>query len=176
VLMKGPAVIIMDEPTLGIDPTGAKEFLTLIVKLSKEESITVLLSSHYLLQVQEICDRIGLFVKGKIIAIGDISSLSQQLFANEPFLIEATIQYPASSVDTNSVSHLQQKLSQIEGVKQIVVDNGQVKIFAARDIAPQVAKTIVYAGFDLLSLSRREHGLEDIYQHYFEKEEVDMSG
>lgn len=172
VLMKDPEVIIMDEPTLGIDPTGAKEFLGLIVKLSKEESITVLLSSHYLLQVQEICDRIGLFVKGKLIAVGDISSLSRQLFANEPFLIEATVQYPASGPGTNPIADLQQRLLEIAGVKQVVVENEHVKVFAARDIAPQIAKTIVLAGFDLLAFSKREHGLEDIYQHYFEKEEV----
>lgn len=171
VLMKDPEVIIMDEPTVGIDPTGAKEFLELILKLSKEDSITVLLSSHYLLQVQEICDRIGLFVRGKLIAVGDISSLSRELFANEPFIIEATVQYPLSAyADSNRVVDLQQLFAKIDGVKQVVVENERVKIFAARDIAPQVARTIVHAGLDLISLSRREHGLEDIYQRYFEKE------
>lgn len=165
VLMKDPEVIIMDEPTLGIDPTGAKEFLALIVKLSKEESITVLLSSHYLLQVQEICDRIGLFVKGKLIAVGDIASLSRKLFANEPFIIEATVDQLSP---ISRLQDLKQVLAGIEGVKQIDVENAHIRIFAAKDITAQVARAIVHTGLDLLSLSKREHGLEDIYRRYFE--------
>ena len=91
VLIKNPEVIILDEPTLGIDPKGVQEFLELIVTLSKEEGRTVLLSSHHLHQVQEICDRIGIFVSGRLIAEGNIESLSQKLFSDEPFKIEAGI-------------------------------------------------------------------------------------
>src|SRR5690606_20408627 len=60
VLIKNPEVIILDEPTLGIDPRGMQEFLELIVRLSREDGLTVLLSSHHLHQVQQVCDRIGL--------------------------------------------------------------------------------------------------------------------
>src|SRR5690606_6905177 len=67
VLIKDPSVIILDEPTLGIDPKGVDELLSLISRLSKEEGLTVLLCSHHLHQVQEICDRVGLFVKGKLL-------------------------------------------------------------------------------------------------------------
>ena len=66
VLIKNPEVIILDEPTLGIDPKGVQEFLELIIKLSKEEGHTVLLSSHHLHQIQEVCDRVGLFVSGRL--------------------------------------------------------------------------------------------------------------
>ena len=83
VLIKDPEVIILDEPTLGIDPSGVKAFLELIVELSREQGITVLFSSHHLHQVQQVCDRVGLFVGGKLLAIGDIQSLSSQLFGNE---------------------------------------------------------------------------------------------
>jgi ABC-2 type transport system ATP-binding protein len=82
VLIKNPEVIILDEPTLGIDPTGVREFLDLIVGLSKEEGITVLFSSHHLHQMQQVCDRVGLFVKGKLLAEGNIETLSQKLFSN----------------------------------------------------------------------------------------------
>lgn len=66
VLIKDPEVIILDEPTLGIDPAGIREFLDLIIRLSKDEGITVVFSSHHLQQVQQVCDRIGIFSKGKM--------------------------------------------------------------------------------------------------------------
>ena len=74
VLIKNPEVIILDEPTLGIDPKGVREFLELIAGLSREEGITVLFSSHYLHQVQQVCDRVGLFVSGKLIAEGNVQA------------------------------------------------------------------------------------------------------
>jgi len=80
VLIKNPEVIILDEPTLGIDPKGVKELLELIIKLSKEEGHTVLLSSHHLHQIQEVCDRVGLFVGGRLIAEGSIQSLRKSYF------------------------------------------------------------------------------------------------
>jgi ABC-2 type transport system ATP-binding protein len=80
VLIKEPEVIILDEPTLGIDPAGVKAFLELIVQLSREQGITVLFSSHHLHQVQQVCDRVGLFVGGRLLATGDIQSLAAQLF------------------------------------------------------------------------------------------------
>ncbi len=83
VLIKDPEVIILDEPTLGIDPAGVKAFLELIVGLSREQGITVLFSSHHLHQVQQVCDRVGLFVGGKLLATGDIRSLASQLFGKE---------------------------------------------------------------------------------------------
>src|SRR5690606_8954869 len=83
VLIKRPEVIILDEPTLGLDPEGIKELMQLIRRLSRQEKITVLLSSHQLHQVQEVCDRVGLFVRGKLLAQGDVESLANQLFPDE---------------------------------------------------------------------------------------------
>ena len=61
VLMKDPQVIILDEPTLGLDPEGMRDFLKLIKELSVEDGRTVLVSSHQLYQIQQICDRVGIF-------------------------------------------------------------------------------------------------------------------
>ena len=85
--MKSPEIIILDEPTLGIDPTGMEEPPRLIRKLSREQGLTVLLSSHQPHQVQQICDRVGLFVRGRLLAEGDVEGLSQTLFADDPIMI-----------------------------------------------------------------------------------------
>lgn len=79
VLMKDPEIIIMDEPTLGIDPSGMRELTALIRELSVKDGRTILISSHELYQIQEISDRVGIFVKGRMIACGRIDELGQQM-------------------------------------------------------------------------------------------------
>ncbi len=169
VLIKSPEVIILDEPTLGIDPKGVREFLELILQLSREEGITVLLSSHHLHQVQQICDRVGLFVSGKLIAAGDIASLSQRLFSEEPYVIEARIDLHNDSTDSG---RLQQVLLENQGIKSITLEKEVLKISCKEDLSARIAQMIVQLGFPLTGLTKREYGLDDIYQRYFEKEEV----
>ncbi|MGH2643735.1 MAG: ABC transporter ATP-binding protein [Chitinophagaceae bacterium] len=173
VLMKNPEVIILDEPTLGIDPRGVKEFLSLIVKLSREEGLTVLLSSHHLQQVQQVCDRVGLFVKGKLIAEGDISTLSAELFSKEPFVIEAGVDNKMKVDGTfDSVGYLKEILLRMEGVTSVDYKKNVMKIYCARDMSADIAKVIVESRIGLNSLSKKEYGLDDIYQKYFENEEI----
>ena len=68
VLIKQPQIVILDEPTSGIDPAGVQEFIALITQLSSEGQLTVLFSSHNLEQVQKVCDRVGLFNRGRLVA------------------------------------------------------------------------------------------------------------
>ena len=79
VLMKDPEVIIMDEPTLGIDPSGIRELTELIRKLSTEDGRTILISSHQLYQIQQICDRVGIFTDGALKAVGTIKELGDEM-------------------------------------------------------------------------------------------------
>jgi ABC-2 type transport system ATP-binding protein len=89
VLIKNPRVIILDEPTSGIDPQGVRDFLKLITELRNEQGLTVLFSSHNLHQVEQVCDRISIFREGKLLAQGDIASLSNQLFGDQEYGLEA---------------------------------------------------------------------------------------
>ena len=82
-LVKKPEMMILDEPTLGLDPKGMTEVLQLIRSLSKEQGITVLLCSHHLHQVQEICDRVGIMNEGHLVALGTIDELSRDGLASE---------------------------------------------------------------------------------------------
>lgn len=174
VLIKNPGIIILDEPTLGIDPKGVKEFLELIVRLSREEGLTVLLSSHHLHQVQQVCDRVGLFVRGKLIAEGNIASLSERLFAGDLFIIEAGVIIPQEGLNgaPAAIVRLQEQLLGMEGVKSAGYHGGLLRLSCTRDLSAVIAKTIVTAGIGLSSLSKKAHGLDDIYSRYFEAEEV----
>lgn len=168
VLIKNPEVIVLDEPTLGIDPRGVREFLDLIVQLSREEKITVLLSSHHLHQVQQVCDRVGIFVGGKLLAEGDIPTLSATLFAGEPYIIEAGVAHDASPV----IARLRQQLQDMEGVSSVQYDKGLFRIGCSRDITTLIASAIVGTGLGLTYLRRKEYGLDDIYNRYFEGSNV----
>lgn len=78
VLVKEPKVAFLDEPTIGLDPDGTNRMLDLIHSLSREKNITVFLSSHLLDQVQRICDRVGIMIKGNLVAAGPIGDLAKQ--------------------------------------------------------------------------------------------------
>jgi ABC-2 type transport system ATP-binding protein len=78
VLIKEPRVIFLDEPTIGLDPDGTNRMLDLIQSLSRERQMTIFFSSHLLDQVQRISDRIGIMIKGRLVAAGPISTLAQR--------------------------------------------------------------------------------------------------
>jgi ABC-2 type transport system ATP-binding protein len=176
VLIKSPEVIILDEPTLGIDPRGVREFLLLIVELSRKEGITVLLSSHHLHQVQQVCDRMGIFVGGKLLAEGDLSTLSAKLFTGEPFVIEAGVNpvqmnEPEPGNGTGSGSRLQAALQQIAGISSVQCKDGIFRLGSSVDATAVIARTVMESGFDLTYLQKKEYGLDDIYNRYFERAE-----
>jgi ABC-2 type transport system ATP-binding protein len=78
VLIKEPKLIFLDEPTIGLDPDGTNRMLDLIHSLSREKNITIFLSSHLLDQVQRICDRVGIMIKGDLVAMGPIQELAEK--------------------------------------------------------------------------------------------------
>jgi ABC-2 type transport system ATP-binding protein len=163
VLIKNPEVIVLDEPTLGIDPEGVRELLAIIKRLSRDTGITVLLSSHHLHQVQQVCDRVGLFVQGRLIAEGDVATLSKNLFKDELMTISVGI--------SGENEEILLQLEQLEGVDSLQKDLTNQEIFhlqCNRDISGRIAKTIIDSGADLTHLRKKEYGLDEIYHRYFE--------
>jgi ABC-2 type transport system ATP-binding protein len=160
VLIKEPEVIILDEPTLGIDPEGVKEILNLIQTLNKEEKITVLLSSHHLHQVQQVCDRVGLFVRGKLLAEGDIDSLASQLFLEKSIVV-----YVEASPMTKELQH---NIRQLPGVTELNQSDTRLEVYCNENLSNQIAKTVIQSGASLNHLSKKNYGLDEIYHRYFE--------
>jgi ABC-2 type transport system ATP-binding protein len=79
-LIKDSKVAFLDEPTLGLDPDGANRMIELIESLCRDKNMTILLSSHMLHQVQKICHRIGIMIKGRMVAQGDMDHLAEEKF------------------------------------------------------------------------------------------------
>lgn len=163
VLIKQPEVIILDEPTLGIDPSGVKDFLLLIRQLSRQQGITVLLSSHHLHQVQQLCDRVGIFVGGKLLADGDVEQLSQQLFSKETCVVLISVKDALPSGWEHEPA-----LHQMEAVKKVVVTGDTVEVSCAKNITPELVRFFVEKNIDVMGVHKKQYGLEEIYEQYFE--------
>ncbi len=82
-LVRDPKVLVLDEPTLGIDPEGTKELRGIIKMLSRERGKTIIFTSHLLSEVNRLCDRVAIMKEGKVIAIGTIPELRRQINAAE---------------------------------------------------------------------------------------------
>ena len=96
----------------------------MIVALSQEEGLTVLFSSHHLHQVQQVCDRVGIFVNGKLLAEGDIQSLSRKLCTSSPFIIEAGVSKINSNnsdfpIDNYNEDWLKNVLKPVDGITAV---------------------------------------------------------
>lgn len=170
VLIKRPEVVILDEPTLGIDPEGVRELLKLISDLSRKEKITVLLSSHHLHQVQQICDRVGLFVRGELIASGDIESLAEQL--DDEGTVTVELEAEGWSEDLiHRLTNLSGVISYHGPQSHELVHNSitaSATLICSRDLSSEAALEIIQSGARLNAISRKQYGLDDIYHRYFE--------
>ena len=163
VLIRDPEVIILDEPTLGIDPAGVKDFLELIRQLNQRHGMTVLLSSHHLHQVQQICNRVGIFVGGRLLAEGNIETLAANLFQSEPYVVTVTLRN-----DPASTEGLEQQLLALPAVKQVTVSGNAVEIAGHENTTPNLVRFFVNAGYEVTGVQERTYGLDEIYQRYFE--------
>lgn len=166
VLIKSPELIILDEPTLGIDPTGVQDFLELIKYLRDEQGLTVLLSSHHLHHVQQICDRVGIFVGGKLLAQGDMVSLTAELFGNAD--LQTSIQLTHIPKDAES---LKAELSSWPIITEFSLAGETLTISSTADIRPQLIRMLIESGEDIQDISQKQYGLDEIYQKYFESSE-----
>lgn len=117
-MLHEPEVLIMDEPTVGIDPQSRNHLLETIRKLNREEGMTVLYTSHYMEEVEKLCDRVYIMDHGKVIAEGTKEELKAILSDQETVLIDFDQNYP----------ELFAKLSEIEGVQHAAAEEHSLKL------------------------------------------------
>jgi len=167
VLIKNPEIIFLDEPTLGLDPEGTKELLNLIFELGKNEGKTVLISSHLLHQVQAICDRVGIFVKGKLVAVGSISELAKQIGSEVIVELKTSdmANFPTDAVKA------------IPGISSVQIDKEMIVIKSTdSEIAPKIVRELSSRNIDVYHIRTRNSDLDDIYSRYFHEGEVRANG
>jgi ABC-2 type transport system ATP-binding protein len=159
VLVKEPQVLILDEPTLGLDPDGAVRILELITSLSQERGLTVLLSSHLLQQVQQMCRQIGIIVKGKMVVQGEVSKLGSAILKERQwnFLLQ---------VDGRT-DGFESELRSLSGVAEIEQRSSGWFLRCTEDVRPQLVSLVTKKGLSLLQLRSEDPTLEEIYLKYF---------
>ena len=158
VLVKNPRAVILDEPTLGIDPDGAIRILELIKGLNQSRNLTVMLSSHQLQQVQEICSRVGIIVKGRLIVQGQMDELGRAILKERQwnFLLE-----------TAGADGLESDLRAIAGVDEIEKRGHGLFLRCTKDVRPEVLSLLARKNIALLQLRSEDPTLEEIYLKYF---------
>lgn len=160
ILLKRPQLIIMDEPTLGLDPEAAREFLETIRDL-KAGGSTILLSSHLLHQVQAVCDRVGLFHGGQMVLEGAVADLAARVLGGA-YRIHLEAEGPGA---------LEEALQQLPGVTRVQrAGERAYQLEAQTDVRAETAQTVVSNGGRLLSLNVELPSLDEIYGRYFQKE------
>jgi ABC-2 type transport system ATP-binding protein len=160
-LVKDPSILILDEPTVNIDPEGVRELLDLVERLRTEQGVTVLLSSHLLHQVEQVCDRIGIFVRGRLVASGTIDDLAADVDDRWNFTIGAT-----------GLQHMETTLRSVAGVRQVDRHEGRWTVTADHDVRAALQWAVFDGGGSLTHLSREGADLDAIYHRYFRGEHV----
>lgn len=160
-LLHRPEVLILDEPTIGLDPGQVVEVRELIREIGKER--TVLLSTHLLNEAQNICDRVLIINKGKIVAEDTTENLQARLLGAERVVVRVR----------GEADELADSIKAIKGVRKVetLTDGGVEFEFASgKDLRPEVAKKVIKDGYDLLELRPLGMSLEEIFLELTGKE------
>ncbi|TAA73236.1 ABC transporter ATP-binding protein [Planococcus salinarum] len=154
-MMHEPEVLIMDEPTVGIDPQSRNHLLETIRKLNREQGMTVLYTSHYMEEVEKLCDRVYIMDHGKVIASGTKEELKGILSEEETVWIEFDKSYPK----------LFEKLGQIEGIQHAVTDEHSLKLIIPK--GARVLGTLFHEaeryGAQIINVNVQTPTLEDVF-------------
>lgn len=159
VLLKEPRLVILDDPTLGLDPAGIQWLLGLIEEMSRVQNIAVFISSHQLHEVQRICHRVGIMSRGKLVLEGTVSDLTAE---QEGGGYEVQLEVEAVTPG------LTEALSAIPGVSSSRVEGNVVITASAADIRTQITAAAVAQGAGVLEVRSRNRSLEEIYLRYFQ--------
>ena len=151
-LLGTPELLILDEPTTGLDALGAFEVRTKIRELS-EQGNTILLSSHILSEVQELSHRVAILNKGSIVAIDTVENLSKKLDVQ-----------PKLRIELEHVSdEMVQQVSALDGVRDVIVEGNVIEAICPPNAKLSIIKTLEEAGGTVVDFKTVEPSLEEIF-------------
>jgi ABC-2 type transport system ATP-binding protein len=156
-LLKDPELVVLDEPTNGLDPAGMRDMRRLIRRLGTEGR-TVLLSSHLLAEVQQICDRVGVIDRGRMV----VESTVDELREGSELVVTATPSDVARS-----------RLEELPEVERVRLLDGALRVQVDERHTALVNRTLVSAGVAVTELRRDERQLEDVFFEITTHQEVE---
>ncbi|TNF40551.1 MAG: gliding motility-associated ABC transporter ATP-binding subunit GldA [Bacteroidetes bacterium] len=151
-LIHDPSILILDEPTTGLDPNQLEEIRHLIREISREK--TVMLSSHIMQEVEAVCSRVIIINKGKIVADGGIQQIKSGKISRNQVVI-AEFSTPVKM----------EKLVAVDGVKNAVFNgkNWEIESAGEKDIRPAIFEFAVKNQLVLLTLNEKQQNLEGVF-------------
>jgi ABC-2 type transport system ATP-binding protein len=156
-LLHQPEFVIMDEPTVGIDPQSRNHILETVRRLNRERGLTVLYTSHYMEEVEQLCDRIYVMDHGKVIASGTNAEIKAILAADNTILLQ---------VESRS-DVLERRLADLPAVRQVTRTDDGLKLITSHDdgVLSQVFRAAEDEGATISSLGVQKPSLEDVFLH-----------
>jgi len=152
-LVGDPELLIMDEPSSGLDPTGIQEMQE-IVRSEAERGTTVFFSSHILDHVEEVCDRIGVMNEGELVAIGTLDELHAQIGG------DAHLELSVDDVSDRTV----ETLTDIDGISGATARNGHLDVSCSRSAAKAKAiNHVEAAGTTVLDIQVEDQDIDDLF-------------
>lgn len=147
-LLHKPAVLILDEPTNGLDPAGIREIRQYIRRLAEEEGVSVIVSSHMLSEIQLMCDRIGIIKNGELIAIEDVRS-QQNGDEKQGF--------------TMDVHPIDQTLALLKTNENVTIEKSDdlIRIQCERETIPLLIQELVQQGISIYEITQTKDSVED---------------
>lgn len=158
ILVKRPRVAFLDEPTSGIDPAGITMMLDLIHRIAKENTMTIVMSSHQLNQVERICTHIGIMSRGKLVLDGSLEQLSKKVGGGK---IVFDIQLAEINQD------IIDSIKNVRGVLGVERSGDNLSVTCTEDLRRQISRAIQDKNGLVLQLKQQSHSLEEIYMKYF---------
>ena len=161
-LLHRPEVLILDEPTIGLDPGQVVEVRNLIREIGKER--TVLLSTHILSEAQQICDRVLIINKGKIVVEDTPENLQSNLVGTERVILKVR----------GEADELAGKIGKVKGVQNAKTNPDgtlEFQFLPAQDARPAVARAVIESGYDLLEMRPVGLSLEEIFLELTKEEQ-----
>ncbi|MED1922371.1 MULTISPECIES: ATP-binding cassette domain-containing protein [Bacillus] len=158
-LLHNPGLLILDEPMNGLDPKGMKELRTILSDLAKQ-GVSILLSSHLLSEMEEICDRVAYIKKGRILGIEDMKNRHD---LGQKKLFTITVDHPARAkeiLEQDGILQVQQKDSRI------------IELEAEEDTIPYVIKSLAEKEILISRVSARTLSLEEKYMMITDQEDA----
>jgi ABC-2 type transport system ATP-binding protein len=146
-ILHKPNVLILDEPTNGLDPEGIKELRNLLVKLSKEEHMGILISSHNLFELESFCNKVCIIQNGKVIDSEDINELKKQV-SDSLFIFE--------------VDKLE-KITDTIGMQIEILNDNMFRIKTNREDIPGIVKKLVDSDYSIYQVTEFRVSLEEAF-------------
>jgi len=158
-LIHKPSILILDEPTIGLDPQSRHVVWELLQKFRNEDSLTILMTTHYMDEAEILCSRLAIIDYGKIVAMDTIDALKKQLPQKD------VVELSFSGVDSNKAVEETKKISFVhtavtsDGTMRVSVDNGAQSI-------PMLIDLLKKIGAKVSSVILKQQTLEDVFIHF----------